>query len=88
MKILMASLVTCYPPLFIEEDLENGLRKPGMYFRTFCIVKEEKGMTEDEMVGWQHCLHEHEFEQALEDDGQRSLAYGSPYSRSHTLLRD
>ena len=26
---------------------------------------EEKGMTEDEMVGWRHRLHEHEFEQAL-----------------------
>lgn len=35
-------LVTCYPPLFIEEELENGLRKPGMYFRTFHIVDEEK----------------------------------------------
>ena len=25
---------------------------------------EEKGMTEDEMVGWCHCLDGHEFEQA------------------------
>ena len=47
----MASLVTCYPPLFIDEELENGLRKPGMYFRTFHIVKEEKGLTEYEMIG-------------------------------------
>ena len=24
--------------------------------------KQEKGMTEDEMVGWHHCLNGHEFE--------------------------
>ena len=36
--------------------------------------QEEKGMTEDEMVGWHHWLDEHEFEQALGvDDGQGSL---------------
>ena len=36
---------------------------------------EEKGMTEDEMLGWHHCLDGHESEQALGiDDGQRSLA--------------
>ena len=36
---------------------------------------EEKGMTEDEMVGWHHRLNGHEFEQALGvDDGQGSLA--------------
>ena len=27
--------------------------------------QEEKGMTEDEMVGWHHQLNVHEFEQAL-----------------------
>ena len=36
---------------------------------------EEKGMTEDEMVGWHHWLDGHEFEQALGvGDGQGSLA--------------
>ena len=36
--------------------------------------QEEKGMTEDEMVGWCHWLNRHEFEQALEDgEGQESL---------------
>ena len=36
---------------------------------------DEKGMTEDEMVGWHHRLNEHEFEQAPEDgEGQESLA--------------
>ena len=44
--------------------------------------QEEKGMTEDEMVGWHHW---HEFEQALEiGDGQGSLACYSP--RGHKDL--
>ena len=39
----------------------------------------EKGMTEDEMVGWHHWLNGHEFEQALEDgEGQGSLRWCSP----------
>ena len=41
---------------------------------------EEKGMTEDEMVGWHHWLNGHEFEQALGDsDRQGSLACCSPW---------
>ena len=36
--------------------------------------QEEKGMTEDEMVGWHHRLNGHKFDQALGiGDGQRSL---------------
>ena len=36
-------------------------------------------MTEDEMVGWHHCLNGHELEQALGvGDGQGSLACCSP----------
>ena len=37
-------------------------------------MQEEKGMTEDEMVGWHHRLNGHEFEQFLGDsEGQGSL---------------
>ena len=40
---------------------------------------EEKGMIEDEMVGWHHQLNGHEFEQALGvGDGQGSLVCFSP----------
>ena len=43
--------------------------------------QEEKGMTEDEMVGWHHRLNGHEFEQAPGDsEGQRSLACCSLWS--------
>ena len=40
----------------------------------------EKGMTEDEMVGWHHQLSAHEFEQTPGDsEGQGSLACCSPW---------
>ena len=41
--------------------------------------QEEKGTTEDEMVGWHHQLDGHEFKQALGVDGQGSLARYSPW---------
>ena len=42
--------------------------------------QEEKGMTEDGMVGWHHRLNRHVFEQALGDgDGQGSLVCCSPW---------
>ena len=42
--------------------------------------KEEKGTTEDEMVGWHHRLNGHEFEQAPGvGDGQGGLASCSPW---------
>ena len=43
-------------------------------------MQEEKGMTEDEMVGWHHRLNGHELEQALGvGDGQGSLVCCSPW---------
>ena len=46
---------------------------------------QEKGMTEDEMVGWHHRLDGHEFEQALEaGDGQGSLACCSPWGHKES----
>ena len=42
--------------------------------------QEEKGMTEDEMVGWHHWLNEHAFEQTPEGSrGERSLTCCSPW---------
>ena len=42
--------------------------------------QEEKGMTEDERVGWHHWLNGHEFEQTLGDsEGLGSLAHSSPW---------
>ena len=41
---------------------------------------EEKGMTEDEMVGWHHQINGQEFEQAPRDsEGQGSLMCCSPW---------
>ena len=66
------------PTLWLP-DAKNGLigKDPdaGKDFR-----REEKGMTEDEMVGWHHRLDGQEFEQAPRDgDGQGSLACCSPW---------
>ena len=42
--------------------------------------REEKGMTEDEMAGWYHRLHGHEFEKTPEvGDGQGGLACCNPW---------
>ena len=49
--------------------------------------QEEKGMTEDEMVGWHHQLDGHEFEQDPGvGDGQGSLVGFSPWS--HRVRHD
>ena len=42
--------------------------------------RKAKGMTEDEMVGWNHRLNGCDFEKAPGDgDGQGSLVYFSPW---------
>ena len=49
--------------------------------------RQEKGMTEDETVGWHHQLDEHEFEQTLGDgDEQGSLGGCSPVAKSRAQL--
>ena len=41
--------------------------------------QEEKGVTEDEMVGWHHQLNGHEFDQTpVNSEGQGGLACCSP----------
>ena len=60
-------------PILWPPDLKNQLIRKnsdaGKDWR-----QEEKGMTEDEMVGWHHQLNRHEFEQILGDsEGQGGL---------------
>ena len=58
------------------------MQRPDSFEKTLMLSRGqvEKGMTEDEMVGWHHRLNEHEFEQAPEDgEGQGSLACCSPW---------
>ena len=53
------------------------------------IVRQEKGMIEDEMVGWHHRLDAHEFEQALGvGDGQGSLLCCSPWGHKESDTTD
>ena len=47
--------------------------------------QEEKGATEDEMVGWHHWLNGHEFEQTLGDsEEQGSLESCSPWGHKES----
>ena len=51
--------------------------------------QEEKGITEDEMIGWHHQLDEHEFEQAPGDGyGQGSLMCCSPWGRKESEMTE
>ena len=51
--------------------------------------QEEKGMTENEMVGWHHQLNGHESEQALADgDGQGSLVCYHPWSHKESDMTE
>ena len=50
---------------------------------------EEKGMTEDEMVGWHHRLNGHESEQIPGDsEGQGSLACCSPWGHRESDMTE
>ena len=51
--------------------------------------RQEKGTTQDEMVGWHHRLDRHEFEQALGDgEGQGSLACCSPWGLKELYMTE
>ena len=53
------------------------------------LGQEEKGTTEDEMVGWHHQLNGHESEQTLGDgEGQGSLACCSPEGYKESDMTD
>ena len=48
-------------------------------------MQKEKGMTENEMVGWHNHLYGHEFEHAPgHSDGQGSLACCSPWGHKES----
>ena len=47
--------------------------------------QEDKGVTEDEIVGWHHWINGHEFEQTLGDsEGQGSLVCCSPWDHKES----
>ena len=75
-----AEALILWPPdaksWLIEKDADAG--KDGR--------QEEKGMTEDEMVGWHHWLDGHEGEQApglvMDREAWRAAVYGIAKSRT------
>ena len=63
----------------IRKDLDGGKDRR----------QEEKGTTEDEMVGWHHRLNGHEFEQTLGNgDGQGSLVCCCPWGRKESKMAE
>ena len=67
-------------PILWSPDAKNQLT--GKYDAGKDWGQEEKGATEDQMIGWHHQLNGHEFEQTPGDsEGQRSLACCSPWGR-------
>ena len=68
-------------PIYWQPNVKNWLI--GKYSDAGKDLRqEEKGMTEDEMVGWYHWLNGLELKQALGvGDGQGSLACCSPWGR-------
>ena len=62
----------------IEKDPDAGKDKK----------KEEKGMTEDQMVGWHHQLNGHEFEQAQGNGEDREACHAAVHgvAKSQTQL--
>ena len=57
------------------------MRKSDSFEKTLMLgnFEEEKGITEDEMVGWHHRLNGHESEQPGDSKGQGSLVCYSPW---------
>ena len=75
-------------PILWPPDLKNQLIGKDAYAGKDWR-REEKGMTEDEMVGWHHRLDGHEFEQAPAfGDGQGSLGCCSPWDRKESNMTE
>ena len=69
----------------LEKTLMLGKIDAKNYSFEKTLIREEKGMTEDEMAQWHHRLNGHEFEQAPGiGDGQGGLACHSPWGRKES----
>ena len=58
--------------------------EPVTQGKTPMLEKEEKGTTEDRMVGWHHPLNGHEFEQALGVDDRQGNQVVHGVTKSQT----
>ena len=71
-------------PILWPPDVKNRLIGKDSDAGKDCR-QEEKGMTEDEMVGWHHRLNGHEFEKTLgNSEGQESLVCYSPWGHKES----
>ena len=62
------------------------MRRSDSLEKTLMLGKEEKGVTEGEMVGWHHRLDGHEFEETPGDGkGQGNLVCCSPWGLKESI---
>ena len=75
-------------PILWPPDVKNRLTRKDLDYGEDW-GQEEKGTTEDKMVGWNYQLNGHEFEQALGDgEGQGSLACCRPWNCRDSYMTD
>ena len=81
------TVVEAETPILWPPSMKNWLIWKDPHAEINCI-QEEKGTTEDEVVGWQHWLDEHEFEQCLGVGDSREAwpAVVPGVTKSQTLL--
>ena len=69
----------------MREKKPSGLLSVVMH-NILVPLKEEKGRTENKMIGWHHQLNGHEFEQTLGDsEGQGGLVCCSPWRHKESV---
>ena len=73
-------------PILCPPDAKNSVH--GKDLDAGKDWKQEKGIAEDEMVGWHHWINGHEFEQAPGDEGQGSLACWSPWCHKESNMTE
>ena len=74
-------------PILWPPDVKSWLI--GKYPDAGKYRRHEKGMAEDEMVGWHHWFNGHEFEQAPGDgEGQGRLAHCSPWGQKESGMTE
>ena len=88
---LNISLPTEWSTIFLRSVIHSCY----VQCRCFCLFyscyssQEEKGVTDDRMVGWHHWLSGHEFEQTPGDsEGQQSLACCSPWGHKESDMTE
>ena len=76
-------------PILWPPDAKNQLIRKDLDSGKDWRQHQKKETTEDEIVGWHHCLNGHDFEQAVGDgEGQGSLSCCSPWGHKESNMTE